>query len=198
MIVIITNFVSNFNHFLYNFFKILVKITKFMVKFKQIHSIHIIMSQPTPTLDQTDKKLLAHLISNAQASIAELADLVNLSATPTTRRIKRLEELGIITGYHAHTSPAKLGYTLSVFVAVSMDKHTAERFGEFENKIQAFDEVVSCSLVTGRTEDYLLKVMVKDMAHYEEFLLHRLSKIEGVSQLHTSFELREVFRRGVV
>ena len=79
-----------------------------------------------------------------------------------------------------------------------MDKHTAERFGEFESQVRTFDEVVSCSVVTGRSEDYLLKVLVKDMRHYEEFLLHRLSKIDGVSQLHTSFELREVFNRSAV
>ena len=89
----------------------------------------------------------------------------------------------------------KLGYPLALFIAVSMDKHTADRFAEFENKVQTFPEVVSCSIVTGRSEDYLLKVRVRDMAHYEEFLLHRLNRIEGVSQVHTSFELREVFRR---
>lgn len=153
------------------------------------------MTSNITTLDLTDKKLLIQLGKNAKLGIAELCEQVNLSATPTTRRIKRLETLGIITGYHAHTDPKKLGYSLSVFVAVSMDKHTAERFLEFENQVRAFDEVVSCSLVTGRSEDYLLKVLVKDMAHYEEFLLHRLSKIDGVSQLHTSFEMRQVFER---
>ena len=79
-----------------------------------------------------------------------------------------------------------------------MDRHTAERFEQFECKVQSFDEVVSCSIVTGRTEDYLIKVRVRDMAHYEEFLLHRLNRIEGVAQVHTSFELREVFSRSVV
>lgn len=178
------------------------KISKNMIKYSHFHQNFKIMQtlppNSTTNLDQTDKKLLRHLTDNARLSIGELSELVHLSATPTARRIKRLEETGIITGYHAHTSPEKLGYTLSVFVAVSMDKHTAERFGEFENQIKTFDEVVSCSLVTGRSEDYLLKVLVRDMRHYEEFLLHRLSKIDGVSQLHTSFELREVFDRSAV
>ncbi len=149
-------------------------------------------------LDATDHKILKLLTQNARLAIADISEQVNLSATPVIRRIKRLEELGVITGYHAKTNPMQLGYTLSVFVAVSMDKHTAERFGEFEKQIANFDEVVSCSVVTGRSEDYLLKVIVRDMSHYEEFLLHRLSKIDGVSQLHTSFELREVFRRNAV
>ena len=150
------------------------------------------------SLDSIDHKILKLLTNNARLTVADMSEQVNLSATPIIRRIKRLEEMGVITGYHDHTSTHALGNTLSVFVAVSMDKHTAERFGEFENHIKTFDEVVSCSLVTGRSEDYLLKVVVRDMSHYEEFLLHRLSKIDGVSQLHTSFELREVFDRSAI
>ena len=149
-------------------------------------------------IDDTDKQLLRLLQTQARMSITELAERVNLSATPCARRIKRLEEAGIITGYHTQTDAQKLGYPLAVFIAISMDRHTADRFEHFEEKIQSFDEVVSCSIVTGRTEDYLIKVRVRDMAHYEEFLLHRLNRIEGVAQVHTSFELREVFSRSVV
>lgn len=149
-------------------------------------------------LDCTDRKILKLLCDNAKLPTAEIAQQVNLSATPTIRRIKRLEDSQIITGYHAHTSAYALGYTLSIFVAVSMDKHTTERFAHFEEKITQFDEVVSCSLITGRSEDYLLKVVVKDMRHYEEFLLNSLSKIDGVSQIHTSVELREVFHRSAI
>lgn len=152
-------------------------------------------TQEAVALDSTDRKILRLLTTNARLSIAEISEAISLSATPTIRRIKRLEELGVITDYTARACPAALGYTLSIFVSVSMDKHTAERFGEFEAQVAQFDEVVSCSIVTGRSEDYLLKVLVKDMRHYEEFLLNRLSKIDGVSQLHTSFELREVFSR---
>ncbi|WP_201536666.1 Lrp/AsnC family transcriptional regulator [Psychrobacter ciconiae] len=149
-------------------------------------------------VDATDKRLLKLLQNDARMSITELADRINLSATPCARRLKRLEDSGIITGYHTQTDAEKLGYPLAVFIAISMDRHTAERFSQFEQKIQSFDEVVSCSIVTGRTEDYLIKVRVRDMAHYEEFLLHRLNRIEGVAQVHTSFELREVFSRSVV
>ena len=149
-------------------------------------------------IDATDKQLLRLLQTQARMSITELAEQVNLSATPCARRIKRLEEAGIITGYHTQTDAQKLGYPLAVFIAISMDRHTADRFELFEEKIQSFEEVVSCSIVTCRTEDYLIKVRVRDMAHYEEFLLHRLNRIEGVAQVHTSFELREVFSRSVV
>ena len=149
-------------------------------------------------IDDTDRRLLRLLQNDARMSITELAERVNLSATPCARRLKRLEDSGVITGYHTQTDAQKLGYPLAVFIAISMDRHTADRFEQFEDKIQSFDEVISCSIVTGRTEDYLIKVRVRDMAHYEEFLLHRLNRIEGVAQVHTSFELREVFNRSMV
>lgn len=82
--------------------------------------------------------------------------------TPCARRVKQLEEAGVITGYRLVTDPRKLGYQLAVFIASSMDKHTAERFGNFEQELQAFPEVVGCSIVTGRSEDYLIKAVVRD------------------------------------
>ena len=155
-------------------------------------------SQLSIIIDETDKQLLRLLQTDARMSITELAEQVNLSATPCARRVKRLEDSGIITGYHLQTDSQKLGYPLAIFISVSMDRHTAERFEQFESKVKSFDEVISCSIVTGRSEDYLIKVRVRDMAHYEEFLLHRLNRIEGVAQVHTSFELREIFSRSIV
>ncbi|MFO1382443.1 MAG: Lrp/AsnC family transcriptional regulator, partial [Moraxella sp.] len=143
------------------------------------------------SLDKIDRQILALLRENARISNLELAESVNLSPTPCARRVKQLEDSGIITGYSVTTDPIKLGYQLSVYIAISMDKHTAERFSNFEKKLREFPEVVSCSIVTGRSEDYLIKALVKDMAHYEEFLLHRLNRIEGIAQVHTSFELRQ-------
>ena len=150
------------------------------------------------SLDKIDRQILALLRENARMSNLELAESVNLSPTPCARRVKQLEDSGIITGYSVTTDPRKLGYQLSVYIAISMDKHTAERFSNFEKKLREFPEVVSCSIVTGRSEDYLIKALVKDMAHYEEFLLHRLNRIEGIAQVHTSFELREVFSLPII
>ena len=161
---------------------------------RHIHSNNLLAVD----IDDTDRRLLRLLQTDARMSITELAERVNLSATPCARRIKRLEDSGVITGYHTQTNAQKLGYPLAVFIAISMDRHTADRFEQFEDKVQSFDEVISCSIVTGRSEDYLIKVRVRDMAHYEEFLLHRLNRIEGVAQVHTSFELREVFSRSMV
>lgn len=150
------------------------------------------------SLDKIDRQILALLRENARMSNLELAERVNLSPTPCARRVKQLEDAGVITGYSVTTDPRKLGYQLSVYIAISMDKHTAERFSNFEKKLREFPEVVSCSIVTGRSEDYLIKALVKDMAHYEEFLLHRLNRIEGIAQVHTSFELREVFSLPII
>ena len=150
------------------------------------------------SLDKIDRQILALLRENARMSNLELAESVNLSPTPCARRVKQLEDSGVITGYSVTTDPRKLGYQLSVYIAISMDKHTAERFSNFEKKLREFPEVVSCSIVTGRSEDYLIKALVKDMAHYEEFLLHRLNRIEGIAQVHTSFELREVFEKSII
>ena len=137
------------------------------------------------SLDKIDRQILALLRENARMSNLELAESVNLSPTPCARRVKQLEDAGIITGYSVTTDPRKLGYQLSVYIAISMDKHTAERFSNFEKKLREFPEVVSCSIVTGRSEDYLIKALGKDIAHYEEFLLHRLNRIEGIAQVHT-------------
>ena len=150
------------------------------------------------SLDKIDRQILALLRENARISNLELAESVNLSPTPCARRVKQLEDAGIITGFSITTDPRKLGYQLSVYIAISMDKHTAERFSNFEKKLREFPEVVSCSIVTGRSEDYLIKALVKDMAHYEEFLLHRLNRIEGIAQVHTSFELRQVFEKSII
>lgn len=150
------------------------------------------------SLDKIDRQILALLQENARMSNLELAESVNLSPTPCARRVKQLEDAGVIMGYSVTTNPRKLGYQLSVYIAISMDKHTAERFSNFEKKLREFPEVVSCSIVTGRSEDYLIKALVKDMAHYEEFLLHRLNRIEGIAQVHTSFELRQVFEKSII
>ena len=150
------------------------------------------------SLDKIDRQILALLRENARMSNLELAESVNLSPTPCARRVKQLEDSGVITGYSVTTDPRKLGYQLSVYIAISMDKHTAERFSNFEKKLREFPEVVSCSIVTGRSEDYLIKALVKDMAHYEEFLSHRLNRIEGIAQVHTSFELRQVFEKSII
>lgn len=144
------------------------------------------------TLDEIDKKILNILQNNARISNLELAEKVNLSPTPCARRVKRFEDEGLITGSITLLDQEKLGLKLTAYIAVSMERHTHEQFERFESEVTQFPEVVVCSVVTGRAEDYLLKVVVKDMKHYEEFLLRRLNRLPGVNNVHSSFELRNV------
>ena len=146
-------------------------------------------------LDRTDRRILALMQENARISNLELAERVGLSPTPCSRRVKRLEDSGLIEGHVTLLNQAMLGLKLTAIISISMDRHTPERFANFEARVGEFPEVVECSIVTGQAADYLLKAVVPDMAYYEEFLLGRLTRIEGVTGVHTSFVLRKVIAR---
>lgn len=146
-------------------------------------------------LDRLDRKLLKLLQANAGLSNLELAEAVGLSPTPCARRVKRLFTEGVITHQVAMVDPAKLGLHLTAHISVTMDRHTPDRFAAFEEQIRELPEVVDCCVVTGQSADYLLKALVRDMAHYETFLLGKLTRIEGVTGVHSSFELRRVVSR---
>ncbi len=143
-------------------------------------------------LDDIDRQILRILQQDARISNLDLAARVHLSPTPCARRVRRLEETGCIQGSAVILDPERLGLTLTAYIAVTMERHTNEQFAQFESQVVNFPEVVGCSVVTGRSEDYLLKVVARNMKHYEEFLLERLSRLPGVSNLHSSFELRNV------
>ena len=141
-------------------------------------------------VDAIDRKILSILQSNARISNTDLAERVDLSPTPCARRVKQLEDAGIICRHITLLDPEKLGLNLTAMISVTMDKHTADRFESFERAIESLPEVIECYVVTGQDADFLIKVMVRDMRHYENFLLKRLTKLEGVSGVHTSFVLR--------
>ncbi|HSC88960.1 MAG TPA: Lrp/AsnC family transcriptional regulator [Polyangiaceae bacterium] len=143
-------------------------------------------------LDTTDRHILRLLQKDARISNHDLAAAVGLSDTPCARRVKRLEEEGYIVGQVALLDPDKLGLKLTALVSVSMDRHTPERFESFEKSVARMPEVLECSLVTGQSADFVLKVVVSDMHHYERFLLGQLTKTPGVSGVHSSFVLRRI------
>ena len=145
-------------------------------------------------LDETDKRILS-ILANGRINNRALAEAINLSPTPCARRVKRLEEAGIIEGYRAIVNRHALGYALSAFIAVTLDHHTPERFRVFEEQVSQFPEVIRMSIVTGRAEDYLLQVLVGSMQEFEEFLLGKLNRIPGVINVHSSFEMRCVLDR---
>ena len=146
-------------------------------------------------LDETAKRILSILANDGRINNLALAEAINLSPTPCARRVKRLEEAGIIEGYRAIVNRHALGYALSAFIAVTLDHHTPERFRVFEEQVSQFPEVIRMSIVTGRAEDYLLQVLVGSMQEFEEFLLGKLHRIPGVINVHSSFEMRCVLDR---
>ena len=146
-------------------------------------------------LDRTDRKILQAMQGNARISNLELAEAVGLSPTPCSRRVKRLEESGIIRGHVTLLNQAMVGLKLTAYIGISMDRHTPDRFETFEAEVAGYAEVMECSVVTGQSSDYLLKAVVPDMEYYEKFLLGRLTRIPGVTGVHSSFELRRVVHR---
>lgn len=143
-------------------------------------------------LDRYDQRILTLLQGNGRLSNLELADQIGLSASACLRRVRALEDSGLIAGYRAMVDAQKLGLTLYALVHISMDRHTPERFAHFEEAVVQIPEVLECLLITGQAADYQLKVVVADMAAYQELLLKRITRIEGVSGVHTSFVLRRV------
>jgi Lrp/AsnC family leucine-responsive transcriptional regulator len=146
-------------------------------------------------LDRTDRRILQAMQANARISNLELADAVGLSPTPCSRRVKRLEESGLIRAHVTLLSQRMLGLKLTAYIGISMDRHTPDRFEAFETEVAKYPEVMECSVVTGQASDYLLKAVVPDMEYYERFLLGKLTRIEGVTGVHSSFELRRVLSR---
>lgn len=147
------------------------------------------------TLDRYDRRILELLQEDGRLSNQELAESIGLSPSPCLRRVRALEESGLIAGYRAIIDGKKLGLSLMALVHISMDRHTPERFTNFEQRVAALPEVLECLLITGQAADYQLKVIVKDMDGYQDLLLNRITRIEGVTGVHSSFVLRRVIDR---
>ena len=149
-------------------------------------------------LDRYDRQILDILQRDGRISNQDLADRIGLSPSPCLRRVRTLEEAGLITGYRALLDAKKLGLSLMALIGISMDQHTPERFANLETTINDIPEVLECLLITGQQSDYQLKVVVRDMDAYQDLLLNRITRIQGVTGVHTSFVLRKVVDRGVL
>ena len=147
------------------------------------------------TLDRFDRHILQVLQQDGRINNQELADRIGLSPSPCLRRVRALEESGLIAGYRAVLDAKKLGLTLMTLIHIAMDRHTPERFANFEAAVSALPEVLECLLVTGQDADYQLKVIVRDMDHYQALLLNQITRIEGVTGVHSSFVLRQVLAK---
>jgi Lrp/AsnC family leucine-responsive transcriptional regulator len=149
------------------------------------------MSESDLDLDDIDGRILKELQRDARLSHQDLSARIGLSPSPCARRIKRLENAGYITGYTALIDETKLGFQVSVFVSVRLDQQVDDRLVSFEREIARYPEVVDCWLMTG-SFDYLLRVVVRDLAEYEHFLTGRLTKVPGVASLESSIPIRRV------
>lgn len=144
------------------------------------------------TLDKYDKRILDALQTDGRISNQELAERIGLSPSPCLRRVRALEAAGVITGYRALVDANRLGLSLMALTHISMDRHTPERFENFERCIADWPEILECLLITGQAADYQLKVIVSDMAGYQALLLDKITRIKGVTGVHSSFVLRRV------
>jgi Lrp/AsnC family leucine-responsive transcriptional regulator len=142
-------------------------------------------------IDQTDATILHMLQKNGRATINDISEGVGLSPSPVARRVKLLEEAGIITGYSAQIDEVALGYGFSVFVSVKLDKQVDEALVKFESAIRLFPEVVDCWLMTGN-RDYLLRIATAGLAEFERFLVGKFTKLPGVASIESSIPLRRV------
>lgn len=145
-------------------------------------------------MDKIDRQLLHLIQKDATLTTAELADQVGLSASPCARRLKRLEQEGVISGYRAMISRGAVGIAMTVFVEVSLNNHQASSIDEFETAIVDMDEVISCHVVSG-AYDYLLEVVSKDLPGYESFT-RKLQRLENVKDIHTHLAIRRVKGNG--
>ena len=144
-----------------------------------------------PRFDRIDEQLLDALQQDARLSSAELANLVSLSASPCWRRVKRLEDTGVIRGYHALVDSAKLGYQVTALVQVSLEQKGASHLSAFEDAVSKLRQVVACHCISGHY-DYQLTVVAETLASFSEFAREHINGFPGVKEVTTSFVVKEV------
>lgn len=145
---------------------------------------------PPAALDETDRRILAHLQRNGRCSIAELAEKTGVSQSPCWRRVRALERAGVIAGYVAQVDAKAVGLPVNVFMSVSLSTQGEKALQAFEKAARQRPEVMECWLMTGDS-DYLLRVVVADLEAYERFVM-AFTKIPGIAQIRSSFALRPV------
>ena len=145
-------------------------------------------------MDYIEYKILSVLQKNARLTNLELAKQVGLSASPCLRRVKTLEDTGVISGYSAIINQNKVDLSVNVFVQVSLERQSEEGLEIFEEKIIEYKEVMEAYLMTGDA-DYLLRIVVKDLQTYEKFLKENLTRIAGIASIRSYFSLKQVTRK---
>jgi len=152
------------------------------------------MKSPNIELDKIDLRILAALQADARLRNVELAEQVGLSASPCLRRVRRLQDSGVIRGYATLVDPEAVGLPVSVFIQVTLERQTEAALEVFERHMAEWPEVMECYLMTGDS-DYLLRVVAADLSAYQEFLMQKLTRVEGVASIKSSFALRRIAYR---
>ncbi|MFD2178067.1 Lrp/AsnC family transcriptional regulator [Veronia pacifica] len=148
-------------------------------------------------MDNKDKLILEALQTNGRIAVSELAASLNMSDTPCLRRIRKLEQSGVITGYKGCVDETKLGYTVFIHAFVSL-KNNSEAAGKaFEQEVSDIPHVMECSVIIGQ-HDYLLKVIAKDLAHYEQILKKQIANLDSIAKIESTIVLKSVFRRTTI
>jgi Lrp/AsnC family transcriptional regulator, leucine-responsive regulatory protein len=146
---------------------------------------------PKSAFDELDRKILAGLQANGRMSLAELAAKVGLSPSPCLRRVRNLERAGVITRYVAVIDQRTVGLPVSVFVSIKLEKQKQESLDRFAKAVERWPEVLECYLMTG-SRDYWLRVVVPDLEAYERFVKQKLTRLEGIASIESSFALEQV------
>lgn len=142
-------------------------------------------------MDRLDQKILVALQGDARVSMADLGEAVGLSTSACHRRVRLLEEAGVIEGYAARLNREALGLRMELFVTVSLTSQASSVLEAFETAVRRVPEIVECYLLAGRS-DYLMRLVIADMAEYETLHRTRLTSLPGVSNMETTFNLRTV------
>jgi len=142
-------------------------------------------------IDSTDAALLSVLQADARLTVAQLAERIHLSTSPAWRRVKQLENNGLITGYHAALSRRGLGWGVLAFVSVAIENHSEQEARAFETSVAALPEIVACWSITG-TSDFLLQVVALDLDSYAEFAMNTMRRLPGIKAMQSALTLKEV------
>jgi len=148
---------------------------------------------PNVKIDAIDKKIILALQADGKITVADLAAKVGLSPSPCARRVRILEEAGIVKGYSAVIDQSKVGLPISAFASIKLERQSEENLDRFGEAVSRWPEVVDCYLMTGQ-RDYLMRIVARDLESYERFLKQKLTRLEGVASIETSFALTQIKR----
>ncbi|TDW36978.1 DNA-binding Lrp family transcriptional regulator [Rhizobium azibense] len=146
--------------------------------------------------DETDRRILKELTADARITNNELAERVGLSASACLRRLRRLEETGVIKGYTALVDPTAEGWTMTAIASVRLSRQHEDEIEMFETAVRSWDEVLECHLVTG-SRDYVLKVMSAGLDQYERFIKEKIARLKCVDTIETSFVMNTIKERRI-